>query len=269
MDKFYRNAIETASLPLKDRVSETHKKYFGKITVTKTFWAKKYLVYDIKITEELFRNDLLKARIIKELRSIFEFFLEFYSIKREDIVLVAALGNEKICADSIGCAVCDKIVVTSHLYDDDFVKTRYGNLAAIKCGVSGNTGIESFDILTSIARETKPKIIFAIDALASNSVTRLSNTIQISDRGIEPGAGVGNAKRILNYDSLGCPVIAVGVPLVMYASKILAEFLPENATVDDKNINGLVVTAKEIDFLVSDFSAVIAEGINQAVHRLQ
>ena len=99
MDKFYRNAIETASLPLKDRVSETRKKYFGKITVTKTFWAKKYLVYDIKITEELFRNDLLKARIIKELRSIFEFFLEFYSIKREDIVLVAALGNEKICAD--------------------------------------------------------------------------------------------------------------------------------------------------------------------------
>lgn len=269
MDKFYRDLIEIASFPSKDRSTEKHSKYFGKMTVSRTVLGGKNVVFDISVAEELFHNDLMQERLIKELRSVLTFFIDRYSVKRDELILVAALGNDKISADSIASAVCDKLTVTSHLYSDPIIKSKYGNLAAIKCGVSGNTGIQSFDILTSIARAARPKMILAVDALASNSVKRLGNTVQVSDRGIEPGGGVGNAKPSLNADTLGCPVVAVGVPLVIYAVKILKEFLPDDIAVDATALSDLVVTAKEIDFLVSDFSRVIAESINQAVHRAE
>ena len=111
----------------------------------------------------------------------------------------------------------------------------------------------------------KPKIVFAVDALACGKTERLAKAVQLSDAGIEPGGGVGNAKKILSTHSLHTPVVAIGVPTVMYARKILAEFCRGDFS-ESETLKTLTVAAKEIDYQIRDFSTAIADAVNTAVH---
>lgn len=260
---------EEGALPAAERriVSE-EKKFFGKIIDRRCeLPGKKALVCTVELKEDLFRNENFREKVIKELTTILREYFDKYGIRKTSSVLVAGLGNDKVTADSLGSAVCDKLFVTSHIRSQKDIFGRFGNLSALKCGVSGTTGIESFDIISAVTERISPDIILAIDTLSGNSLSRVARTVQLTDGGIEPGGGVANAKRILDRRSLGRPIVAIGVPLVFYVRKILAEFAGQFDGKISDEVGDLVVTAKEIDFQIDDFSVVIAESINRTVHQ--
>lgn len=270
MKENYRNMWEEALVkPSLRGVKSTENKYFNRIEITKNYFPETdSACYTLSVRKELFGDDRLKEKLTQELCRILSEFIKKYRIDKNSPILVAGLGNENITADSLGGAVLDKLYVTSHLYSEKSVFEKFGNLAGLKCGVSGTTGIASFDVLSGVAEKIRPSLIIAVDALACSSISRLGKTIQISDSGIEPGGGVANPKPRLDKSSLGVPVLAIGVPLVVYAKKILAEYLSDKSlpVFTDETLSSLVVTAKEIDFQVSDFSCVIAESLNRTVH---
>ena len=265
MSKQYQELFEPATLAPEAVLSrKERKKYFGKIVVTETA-TKNAVYYSVALNDDLFADERLKTHASNEVRDVLQTFFDRYGIERGDKVLVAGLGNEKVTPDKLGCAVCDRLLVTAHLYKTPAVNARYGNLAAVKCGVSGATGVESNDLLRAVVSSEKPKIVLIIDALACGRTERLAKVVQCSDAGMEPGGGVDNAKPILRESSLGVPVVAIGVPTVMYARKILAEFCHGDFS-ESEALKTLTVAAKEIDYQIRDYADVIAEAINAAVH---
>ena len=265
MTRIYRAMWEeSAFLPSEDYKSHTEKKHFGKITVhygENTRTGKTF--FTVTSGAELFDDEEQKSRLETEIVSALGTLMKKYSLTPESKIMVVGLGNEKITADSLGCRVADKLTVTSHMYSDEGVRSRYGNLCAFKSSVSGVTGIESFDLITSAAKTVKPDLIVAVDTLSCGKSERLGCTVQLTDNGIEPGGGVNNPKRKLSSDSLKTPVIAIGVPFVIYVKTLLSEYGVSSAS---DQLSSLVVTAKEIDFLIEDFSDVIAIAINSVVH---
>ena len=209
--------------------------------------------------------------------------------KKEFTTLVAGLGNRAVTPDSLGPRVVDNLWITRHL-------DRKGRMiSGIVPGVMAQTGMESAEIIKGIVRETRPDVVVAIDALAARSVHRLGSTIQLSDTGIQPGSGVGNHRNKLNRESLGVPVIAVGVPTVVSAAAIVYDTLDALTTVLDQSdvtssISGTIrsmdmeeqyqliqellhprlgpmfVTPKDIDAVVKRLSFTISEGMNMAFH---
>lgn len=139
--------------------------------------------------------------------------------------LIVGLGNESITPDALGPLTTNKILVTSHLFNLEYdrVEEGYRSVAAIAPGVMGETGIETSEIVQGVIHNFKPDFVIAIDALASRSIERLNSTIQISDTGIHPGSGVGNKRKELSRESLGIPVIAIGVPTVVDAVTISSD----------------------------------------------
>ena len=202
-------------------------------------------------------------------------------------VLVAGLGNRMVTPDALGPAVCDAVFVTRHIrkYAPEAVDERMGDVSAVSPGVLGITGVETGEIIEGIVEKIKPSLIIAIDSLASRSIDRVRTTIQIADTGIAPGSGIGNKRKALDKETLGVPVLAIGVPLVVYASTI-AQDLMEGALqqtpaldikVKDKmqeilkglgDIDGadLIVTPKEIDKVVQDLARIISDALNIALH---
>lgn len=160
-------------------------------------------------------------------------------------VLVVGLGNAGMTADALGAEVCRDIAVES------------GRLMTLAPGVAGNTGIESFDVVSGVAARVRPSAIVAVDSLAAASTERVCRVIQLCDAGITPGSGVSNHRERLSTASLGMPVISVGVPLVVYASTIIRD-----AGGDPEGFESLIVTPKDIDLLVRECAAVIARAIN-------
>lgn len=227
------------------------------------------LFFTLQLKEDLFHNDDFMESVIKEVCLLLTTFYKKYSIKKKSKIMVVGLGNEKVTADSLGGIVVDKLFVSSHMFEQKNVFEQYGNLCAIKCGVSGTTGIPSYEIIRAVTEVAKPDIIIAIDTIASTSTSHLAKTIQLSDSGIEPGGGVNNPQTKLNFDSLGIPVIAIGVPLVIYAKRILLEYLSSEKIDIDKELLTMVVTAKEIDFLIKDFSYILSETINRTTHNFK
>ncbi len=183
--------------------------------------------------------------------------------------LVAGLGNRAITPDAIGPLSVESVIVTRHLIDK--MPDLFGHMrpvAAITPGVLGTTGMESAEIIRGVMERTKPDFIVMIDALASRKLSRLCTTIQLSDTGIVPGSGVGNARAALNEQTLGIPVIAVGVPTVVDAVTLVAD-LSEQAGLKDVDpeavapfSGGLIVTPKEIDSHVEDIARVIGYALN-------
>ena len=268
MPRTYRELIEDAVLSDGEYNVKTERKYFGKITVTFSDGLKNGHTYiTVSTREDLFRNPEAKRRMTEEIKRCLSFYMKKMRLSRQSKILVLCLGNEKITADSLGAGVAEKLFVTSHAYKDESVRQRYGNLCFLKCGVSGTTGIESFDMALGTVKQIKPDMVIAVDTLACSSVARLGRTVQFSDGGIEPGGGVGNAKKSLTFDSLRIPVLAIGVPLVIYATRILSEYSTGKIKTDD-DIKDLVVAARETDFLCQDYSDVIADAINGVVHSL-
>jgi len=199
-------------------------------------------------------------------------------------VLVAGLGNRMVTPDALGPYVCDMVFVTRHIheYAPDSIDERLGKVSAISPGVLGLTGLETGEIIEGIVNRIKPSLIIAIDSLASRSMERVRTTIQIADSGIAPGAGIGNKRKALDRQTLGIPVLAIGVPLVVFASTVAHDLL--EAAIDKTNARedemqmilsrilnapgaDMIVTPKEIDKVVKDLARIISDGLNIALHK--
>ncbi|RCW65313.1 GPR endopeptidase [Saliterribacillus persicus] len=139
--------------------------------------------------------------------------------------LIVGLGNRNVTPDALGPIVMDKILVTNHLFvhEPSYVKDGYRRVSTIVPGVMGVTGIETSELIHGIIKEIKPDFVIAIDALASRSIERVNATIQLSDTGIHPGSGVGNTRKEISQETLGIPVIAIGVPTVVDAVTIASD----------------------------------------------
>ena len=167
--------------------------------------------------------------------------------------LVVGLGNRLITPDAIGPRCVDRVLVTRHLELDLFP------VAALATGVLGTTGYESSALVSAMTRELRPDFVIAVDALCARSVHRLCNTIQLSDTGIIPGSGIGNARKALSQQTLGVPVIAMGVPTVVDGGA-----LAQGA--EDQAMEQVLVTPKDIDALVTQLSKILGYGINAALN---
>lgn len=195
-------------------------------------------------------------------------------------ILVIGLGNREVTPDALGPKVIDQLFITRHLLEE-FGKYMVEleeccSISGIVPGVMSQTGMETVEILQGVVAQTKPDIVIAVDALAARSIKRLNRTIQITDTGIIPGSGVGNYRNAITKEHLGIPVIAVGIPTVVDAATIVADFctgLMENKQELEEmeetvrgmippKLNAMYVTSKDIDEAVNRLSYTISEGLN-------
>lgn len=299
--------------------------YVDEYTVSKdleTVLSKKAGIYKTisfnDVTDkENYKN--LEEVFINELKSMFN----SCKIKENDTCLVIGLGNASSTPDALGPKTIDNVLVTRHLFDLGEVEKGYRNVCSFKPSVTGITGIETRNLITSIISTTKPNFIIVIDALASSSIDRVNKTIQITNTGISPGSGVGNSRKELSQEELGVPVIAIGIPTIVDAVTIvsdtfnymLKQFSYKIANIDNqklkmihtKNQNyknhetnltreekeellgmigtlnenelkslidevlspinyNLMVTPKEIDFVLDKLSTLVGNGINKSLH---
>ena len=193
-------------------------------------------------------------------------------LPEEATCLVGGLGNRAITPDAIGPGVADHTMVTRHLVEQ--APEHFGSfrpVAALAAGVLGTTGVESGELVKAVAEKIRPGCIIAVDALASRSMDRVCTTVQLANTGIVPGSGVGNHRAALNRETLGVPVIAVGVPTVVDAGTLAADILAEAGQegLDPEALagagEGLMVTPRDIDQRVADLVKVIGYGINLAL----
>ena len=192
-------------------------------------------------------------------------------LKTGDACLVVGLGNRDITPDAVGPDAVDYVMVTRHLTQqlpEDFGAFR--PVCAVCSGVLGTTGIESSALVRAVADSVRPAAVVAIDALASRSPDRLCRTVQIADTGIVPGSGVGNTRAALNRETLGLPVIAVGVPTVVDAATLALDLASRSGLSPDPaafgEAGGMIVTPREIDKNVRDIAKLIGYGLNLALH---
>ena len=184
----------------------------------------------------------------------------------EGDALVVGLGNRAITSDLVGPLAAEHTLVTRHLVQQ--IPEHFGMLrpvAALTPGVLAVTGVESGQLVQAAAARLRPACVIVVDALASRSAERLCRTVQLSDTGIIPGSGVGNHRMALNRDTLGVPVIAVGVPTVVEASTLIMDLLGK---ADDAGLPGadLFVTPREVDSRVADLARVIGYGVSIALN---
>ena len=271
------------------------------------------------ITDTDNKNEVEKI-LIKEIKNI----LNIMNIKSKDSCLIIGLGNQLSTPDSLGPLVIKDIIVTNHLYILNELDKNFRRVSSFIPGVTGQTGIETSDIILSIVNNIKPDFVITIDALASQSIERVNKTIQMTDTGIHPGSGIGNKRKEISKNTLGIPVLAIGIPTVVDASVIVSDTLnymykhyvfnkefsknPKskltcnninylnktiNITSKDKtNLLGLIgtlndeeikeliyevltpigynlmVTPKEIDFLIKKLSNLISSSINKSLHKI-
>ena len=152
-------------------------------------------------------------------------FLKEVQVEKASSCLVVGLGNWNVTPDALGPAVVENLVITRHLFElqPESVKEGYRPVSGIAPGVMGITGIETSDIIKGVIEKSKPDFVLVIDALAAASIDRVNSTIQITDTGIHPGSGVGNKRKELSHETLGVPVIAIGVPTVVDAVSITSD----------------------------------------------
>ena len=187
-------------------------------------------------------------------------------IPQNGLVLVAGLGNRAITPDAVGPKVHQNTLVTRHLVRQ--MPEHFGSLrpvASVAAEVMGTTGVESGELVRAVCEKLQPACVVAVDALASRSLKRLCRTVQLTDTGITPGSGVGNHRMGLTRDTLGVPVIAVGVPTVVDGATLAADLLGTEQLPDLGEGGGLLVTPKDIDSQVNDLAKVIGYGISMAL----
>ena len=257
----------------------------------------KYITMEIKDIKYLEEKD--KNKIINTLSN------EIKNLIGEDktkSILVVGLGNIYVTPDSLGPKVVQTVDITRHLinFAKDLVEPDTRSVSALSPGVLGTTGIETSEIITSVCNEVKPDIVIAIDSLASSSINRLGTTIQLSNTGITPGAGVRNKREGINQNTLNVPVIAIGVPTVVDMATITSEAIDKMVEVtkqkiengdnsvskeqiekvinifnDDNKYNmianaldtdNFIVTPKEIDDVIQVVSDLISSGINMSIN---
>lgn len=218
--------------------------------------------------------------------------------ERRQSVLVVGLGNREVTPDALGPEVVGNLNITRHMIKEygrmSGMSENARSVSALIPGVMAQTGMETLEIIKGVVEETKPEAVIAIDALAARSTRRLNRTIQITDTGINPGSGVGNHRNAINEETLGIPVIAVGIPTVVDAATIVNDAMEELIAQMDANasmqrlggtlgtmnqaekhqmiqelisphLNTMFVTPKDIDETVKYLSYTISEGLNIAL----
>lgn len=180
-------------------------------------------------------------------------------------VLVAGLGNRDVTPDALGPQAVSNLMITRHLIQE-YGREMMGMdgccvVSGIVPGVMAQTGMETSEILQGIIEETRPDLLIVIDALAARSTRRLGRTVQITDTGIQPGSGVGNHRGSLTKESLGIPVIAIGVPTVVEAAAIVYD-AQGNCEKMPPHLNGMFVTPKNIDEMIKQLSFTLSEALN-------
>ncbi len=196
-------------------------------------------------------------------------------------VMVVGLGNRMATPDSLGPLTVDGTLVTRHLYRElpHLTDRRMSPVCALAPGVLGVTGIETMEAVRSIVQAVEPRAVIAIDSLSARAVSRVGSTVQLTDTGIQPGSGVGNHRSALTEETLGVPVLAVGIPMVIYAATIARDAFELLSDEEDdealdqladellnNSIGEMIVTPREVDALVSDAAAMLARGVNRALH---
>ncbi|MBE6611961.1 MAG: GPR endopeptidase [Ruminococcaceae bacterium] len=190
-------------------------------------------------------------------------------------LLVAGLGNRRITADALGDETVGLLTVTRHIRTRDsrlFGLLGGREISAVAPGVLGQTGIETAELVDGVCRQVKPELVIAIDALCARSTERLATTIQLGSTGISPGSGIGNHRRSIDRETLGVPVIALGVPTVVDSATLVLDAL-EQAGIDEpdarlmavlRSRRGYFVTPKETDTIVRELSRLTARAITLA-----
>ena len=218
-------------------------------------------------------NKAISAKLAKYVGDILKLDQEEYT------ALVVGLGNRNVTPDALGPHTVDCLNVTRHIVKE-YGKYAMGEeacqmVSAIAPGVMAQTGMETYEIIKGIVDTVKPDVVLVIDALAARNTKRLNRTIQIADTGIHPGSGVGNHRNEISEETLGIPVVAIGVPTVVSADVIVQDTMENLISVledDDKyeviqdliapHLYGMFVTPKDIDESIDRIGATIAEGLN-------
>lgn len=250
-----------------------------------------YITIDVKNFNIAQNEEIQQASeaLTKELKALLE-----KHIDAKGPILVVGLGNIYVTPDALGPKVINEIDITRHLlqYMPEALDENTREVSAVSPGVLGTTGIETLEILKGIVDNTKPKLVIVIDALASRSIERISSSVQLADTGIVPGAGVDNTRKEITANTLGIPVIAIGIPTVVEAATIAADsltlliqkvqeqgesndFLNKLQEEDKYQVikevlapeeYNFIVTPKEIDGLIEKMKDVVARGINFAIN---
>ncbi len=215
--------------------------------------------------------------IAGEIRNVLQELIP--NVEQEQSILVVGLGNREVTADALGPEVVDNLFITRHVVRE-YGKAAYrckkvNRISGLVPGTMAQTGMETAEILRGVVAETKPDVVVVVDALAARSVKRLNRTIQLTDTGIQPGSGVGNHRNALTKESLGVPVIAIGIPTVVDAATIVNDALeklrreqeagesyPQLSGGVFHELNNMYVTNKDIDEMVKRLSFTVSEALN-------
>lgn len=279
----------------------------------------KYITIEFEDVTDFENRKQVQQVFSKELKNL----LEYMNIKKEDSCFVIGLGNQNSTPDSLGPLTTSHILVTKHLFTLGEIEEGFRNVSLFTPGVTGETGIETSDMIEGIIKKIKPDFLIVIDALAASSVERVNRTIQMTDTGIQPGSGVGNSRKELSYQNLNIPVLAIGIPTVVDAVSIVSDtilymqkhftymrknkdnplfkltpitnmnYLKKEISIDPEDSfqllgmvgklskeevrqlifevltpigYNLMVTPKEVDFVIEKLSEVLGNGINEALH---
>lgn len=204
--------------------------------------------------------------------------------EKEQNIMVVGLGNREVTADALGPQTVDNLFITRHIVKEygkaAYNCNRMNLLSALEPGVMARTGMETAEIVKGVVRETGPDVLIVVDALAARSTKRLNRTIQITNTGIQPGSGVGNHRNALTRQSLGIPVIAIGIPTVVDSATIVMDAMEKLLREEDSldavklmsrqtppfpELNNMYMTGKDIDAVIKRISFTVSEGINIAM----
>lgn len=292
------NQVNEKLLGVKETINLTEDIKITKIKINKKHDPRIKRKSGVYYTLDFEKLDLYDNETSKKIIKVFsKTLIEILKSKKvlDKQGMLIGLGNINITPDSIGPNTLDNVIVTRHLYLNSINNDGYSNISAYSPGVMGNTGIETKDIVESIKDKVKPDYLIVVDALSTSKVFRINKTIQLTDTGISPGSGVGNKRKEISFETLGIPVIAVGIPTVVDLNTLtlnildnLTIYLKEN-NIDTKVVNiieelydnniydlldqatsnikiDMMVTPKDIDEAVLELSKIVAAGIDIAVH---
>lgn len=207
-------------------------------------------------------NDLLyfdikaKEHLCKKIMAAIKHVLKKQNLSPKKI-LVVGLGNQKYACDSLGSCVVEKIFVTKPYLDKQlFLPQQVAEVYAISTGVYGTTGLDSSMVINSICAKISPDLVVAIDSMVAGEQQRLAKSVQISNTKLLPGGGVGNNRQEISKQTVGAPVLAIGVPLVI------------NANTFCSGADNLVVSPKDVENKVKTISKIIAKALNLAFNNL-
>lgn len=286
-ESFPRNNVEIQGVVLEKHYEETAKAHITTVQIqddrgSRAMGKPKGCYVTIE-SEDMPKEEVDKEELLLCICSELE---KMVHDLRQKSVLIAGLGNRQVTSDSLGPRMAECIFVTRHLGRElgswFMEENEYGEVSAIAPGVMAQTGMEAVEILQGIVKKTHPDLVIVVDALAARSMSRLCTTIQITDTGISPGSGIGNHRKALSKESLGVPVVAVGVPTVVDARTIISDHLEKVLSkqgysedeiekfikeVFHEEMENLYVTPKNIDESVNVIAKDLAKVFNHCFQK--